>query len=334
MSKTLHTQEDSRMSVNISKTRDLSMERDDAIKSFRQPSTGKSTPSSKAFSAQKQVRCVSARSSMTKLNTEPENRDKSPRKFSEYALKRIESEKKSQMQGIRLGLEGLDSALHRKNLEYQVKILENRLSKLKLEEVSMAKKIKETSDKTDKILCSKRRRQEELQKKEMMNKKREEDLQRKREQINRERQELREGMRRSSLGCLKQKHEVACSTKYVNEQEKARKEDITKKRQEKNKEIISKVNGSANSSMTMKQTWNVNKVNEANQKYKEKISKDKEMSELLALKCRELENIEHQMLEKLSQTYNMHKAKIFELEKAFSIKVRPDEDFYFGDQNK
>jgi len=324
------------MSVNISKNKSLYQEQEANIKSFRVPSPANPTPSSKAFSAIKEARCSSARSSMTKLNTEPSgnNAGKSPRMFSDYALKRMESEKKAQRQGIRLGLEGLDSALHKKNLEYQVKILENRLSKLKLEEVAMAKKIKETSDKTDKILCSKRRRQEELQKKEMMNKKKEEDLQRKRAELNKDRQELRDGMRRSSLGHLKQKHETACMTKMANEQEKMRKEEIKRKRDEKNREIISKVNGGINTSMTMRQNKDTDKAYEASQAYKEKITKDREMAEHLAQKCMELENIEHQMLEKLSQTYNLHKTKIYELEKAFSIKVKADEELYCVNQNR
>jgi hypothetical protein len=318
--------------MNILKNKSVSQERENtnSMKSFKVPSPANPTPSSKATPVNSEMRCISARSSISKLYTEPSGTDqsKSPRLFSDYALKRMQSEKKAQRQGIRLGLEGLDSALQRKSLEYQVKILENRLKKLKLEEVSMAKKIKETSDKTDKILCSKRRRQEELQKKEMKNRKREEDLQRKRLEVMKDRQELREGLRRSSMGSLKQKHETACSTKIVNDQEKMRKEEIQRKRDEKNREVISKVNGGINSSMTMKYNREADKINEANNNYKERISKDREAAEDLAQKCGELENIEHQMLEKLSQTYNLHKAKIVELEKAFTIKVKAGDEFY------
>ena len=325
-SRIVQTQEDSRLSVSASKNKSISQERDMNMRSFQVPSPANPTPISKATS----MRCISARSSISKLQTEPSMNDqsKSPRLFSDYAVKRMESEKKAQRQGIRLGLEGLDTALHRKSLENQVKILENRLNKLKLEEVSMAKKIKETSDKTDKILWSKRRRQEDLQKKEMKNRKREEDLQRKRLEVMKDKQELKEGLRRSSMGNLKHKHETACSTKVANDQEKARKEEIQRKRDERNKEVIAKVNGGINSSMMMKNNKDMDKVNDANYKYKERIMKDKEAADHLAQKCKELENIEHQMLEKLSQTYNMHKAKIVELEKAFTIKVKAGEEFY------
>jgi len=109
--------------------------------------------------------------------------------------------------------------------------------------------------------------------------------------------------------------------KVDNAYHKALKDEFRRRRDERNKDLITKVQGNNNVSICIRQSKDSNKKDEVNYKYAERISKDKERSDLLAAKCKELERQEHQMLEKLSQTYNLHKEKIVELEKAFTMKV-------------
>ncbi len=90
----------------------------------------------------------------------PANR--SPVKWSDKAQTRILQEKNTHKESIRRGMEGLDTVLHRKTLEKQVDMLEVRLNKLRFEEENMAKKIRETTEKTEKIMESKKRHQDDL----------------------------------------------------------------------------------------------------------------------------------------------------------------------------
>jgi len=249
---------------------------------------------------------------------------RSPRKYSEFALKRIENERKIHTQSMKLGAEGLDTYLYRKTLEKQVGTLENRLNKLKFEEELMAKKIKETETKTEKILSSKKRHQEDLQMKEWRAKKKEADIERRRMSARRDREESRDGLRKASLDTFKNKYERAYGVKVDNQRNKALKEHINKQIEERNRELISMVQKGSNTSMSIRIDKENKKVEMANKKYETMITNEKGKVDELNEKCKELELLENQMLERLSQSYSIHKAKVMELEKAFTMKVKAE----------
>ena len=249
---------------------------------------------------------------------------RSPRKYSEFALKRIENERKIHAQSIKLGAEGLDTFLYKKNMEKQVGTLENRLNKLKFEEELMEKKIKETEKKTQKVLACKQRHQEDLQMKEWRAKKKEQDIERRRSSARKDREESREGLRKASLDTFKNKYEIAYGVKVDNQRNKALKEHINKQIEERNKELISMVQKGSNTSMSMRIDKENTKLETANKKYQKVVAHERERAEELNEKCKELELLENQMLERLSQSYSIHKAKVIELEKAFTMKVKID----------
>ena len=311
------TQEDSRLSRSINRNPSISQEREPRGAS----NNALSNSNSRANLSRRDTpaRPVSAKPADI-------SRSKSPPRFSEKAVIRQQKAKIAHNEGLRLGTEGFDALIHRKTLEKQVEILENRLNKLKAEENVMSKKIKDTTSKTENILTSKRRRQDELVMRDLRNKKREEDLNRKKMELLREREENRNNLKKSKLYNFKNKHDVAYTMKVDNAYHKALKDDFKRRREERNKELISKVQGVSNLSMSIRQCKDLSKKDDVNHKYADRVEKDKEKADLLAAKCKELERQEHQMLEKLSQTYNLHKEKIVELEKAFTMRVQPYEE--------
>jgi len=321
-----------RNSVSNERPSNMSFTQEDARASRRNPSTSQDRTrgtSNNALSSSNSRANLSKRGTPARpLSALPSemSRSKSPPRFSQKALLRQEQAKKAKDEGLKLGNEGLDAVIHRKTLENQVAILENRLNKLKAEENIMSKKIKETTQKTDKILVSKRRRQDEIDMKEARTKKREEDLERRRLDLLKEREENRNSLKKSKLYNFKNKHDVAYSMKADNAYHKALKDEFKRRRDERNKEMISKVQNGLNISSTMRQSKDFIKREDVGHKYVERIEKDKEQADLLAAKCKELERQEHQMLEKLSQTYNLHKEKIVELEKAFTMRVKPSDE--------
>jgi len=242
-------------------------------------------------------------------------------KWSERAQSRILQEKNTHKESIRRGTEGLDSLLSRKALEKQVEQLEVRLNKLRFEEENMAKKIRDTTEKTEKIMEAKKRHQDDLILKEWRARRKEQELHRLRNDVRRDREESQNGLKNSMMDNFKNKHTIAYSVKMVNDHQKKLKERIKAKRDARNEEIHEEFYEGGNMVMADRQNKENERQKDVTEKYEERINFDKLKADELNNKCKELELIENEMLQRLNQTYSMHQTKILELEKAFSLKV-------------
>jgi len=246
---------------------------------------------------------------------------RSPLKWSDKAQNRILQEKNTHKESIRRGMEGLDTVLHRKTLEKQVDMLEVRLNKLRFEEENMAKKIRETTEKTEKIMEAKKRHQDDLILKEWRARRKEQEMERLRSDVRKDRAESQNGLKNSMMENFKNKHMIAYNVKMVNDHQKRLKDKIKGKKDQRNEEIHQDIYDGGNMLMANRQNKENERQKNVTLKYEERINLDKQKAEELTNKCKELELMEHEMLQRLNQTYSVHQSKILELEKAFTLNV-------------
>ena len=123
------------------------------------------------------------------------------------------------------------------------------------------------------------------------------------------------------LGNLKQKHDISYTVKTENTYFKAVKKQIDDKTMKENKNRINRIKTDHNEFLSNKNNKDFSMMSLNNSRYVEKLETEKKMSHDLSQKYKHLEKIEQQLLEKLSNTYSLHQAKINQLEKAFNLKV-------------
>jgi len=241
--------------------------------------------------------------------------------LTETAIRRYEESKRMRDAKKRMGGEIFETVNQRKEIEHQVTALETRIKRLQMEERQMIKKINETASKTEKILEAKKRHQEELHNKYLQNKAREEYLEKRRQEINQQRNEVKSHLRDAIIGTYKTKHDIAYTVKQENNYIKMLKEQKEQETLEKNKERIKQLNAQHQDFLVKHNR----KISGNDAKYYERLEEEKRKIYDLNDKYQELEKQEQALLQKLSATYNLHKAKIDQLEKVFSLKVSATE---------
>jgi len=185
----------------------------------------------------------------------------------------------------------------------------------------MNKKINDTAVKTEKILDTKKRHHEDLFNKYMNRKNRDDWTSKRRSEINNERDNMKKDLLNSLVGNLKHKHDISYNVKQENQYQKAVKKNIDDRRMKENKNKINRIKTEHNDFTNGKNNKDFSVMSLNNSRYVEKLEGEKKRSVELSHKYKDLERIEQQLLEKLSNTYSLHQSKIHQLEKAFNLKV-------------
>jgi len=248
-------------------------------------------------------------------------------------LQRFDDIRQTRDDKRKMGIDVFDSMNQRKEMERQVNLLESRIRRLQIEENDMVKKINDTSDKTEKILDVKKRHQEHLFNKFMSTKNHDDGLVKKRQEINKEREDHKSNLREAMLGNYKNKHDIAYTVKAENNYGKVQKEEKHKETMEKNKTTIKKIVETHTEFLNTKLTKESENRENNNSQYMSRLENEKQKTNDLGDKYKELERLEQQLLEKLSNTYSVHQAKIQKLEKVFNYKVKATEPVNIGDDD-
>jgi chromosome segregation ATPase len=248
---------------------------------------------------------------------------------SEIVLKRFEDVRQTRDEKKQLGTEVFENVNYRKEVEKQVSMLETRVKRLQQEEKEIIKKINDTSDKTEKIIGMKKQHQEHLVDKANRKKNIEDTTEKRRQEIIQYREDQKNQIQSSVLDSLNKRQLTATSVKNENgnlKDEKNTKQDETLN---KNKDIIKKINETHAEFLARKQALEEQKKEKAKSGYNSKLETERKKTEDLQSKFKELEEMEQQLLKKLSNTYNVHQEKINKLEKAFNLKVSADQPVEF-----
>ena len=241
--------------------------------------------------------------------------------MSELALKRMEESKEIFIESKNTGKESLIAELGRKELENHVRILENRLMKLRIEEKNMHKKILDTSDKTEKTLQSKLRHQEELTEKEMKRTDLERQLEQKRQELNNKRESDTNTRKMKTQMMLQGKLSIATDVKDIKQDARSRKDSNKTHYLSQSTQLIQKIRGDDNSRKSERLDKENQKKTMAKTQFNGRLNTNKETKQNLESKLKELEEKEQFMIEKLKQTYDLHKNKYQEFQKVFNTKV-------------
>jgi hypothetical protein len=118
---------------------------------------------------------------------------------------------------------------------------------------------------------------------------------------------------------------IAELVKKENQEQKTIKISLRENTFTKNKEIIEKIAKERQQKDEKLKNIEEDKKTKARTTYSGKMQKEADKIDELSEKCKELEKVEAKLLEKLSHTQSIHRAKINELEKAFNLKVTLDE---------
>lgn len=220
-----------------------------------------------------------------------------------------------------IGREALVNAAHKKELALQVQALENRIRKLKQEEEQMIKKIQETTRKTEKVANIKKRRMEDLFDKARKKEKETYELIRRKRELAKERENQKYGLKKSVEGSFREKKEIASNVKQDNAYLKKEKERKLREQNERNKELINCVKSLEKSVVESKAEHERLLRSDSSKSFFDKIRNDKEEQEALGKKLKDLSAVEEQLVNRLNQTYSIHKMKFEELEKMFNLRV-------------
>ena len=241
--------------------------------------------------------------------------------MSEVALKRMEESKEIFIESKNTGKEALIAELGRKELENHVRILENRLMKLRIEEKNMQKKILDTSDKTEKTLQSKLRHQEDLTEKQMRRSDLERQLDQKRQELNNKRESDTNSRKMKTQMMLQGKQSIATDVKDIKQDARSRKDSNKTDYLSQSAQLIQKIRGDDNSRKSERLDKENEKKMMAKTQFHGRLNTNNETKQTLENKLKELEEQEQFMIEKLKQTYDLHKNKYQEYQKVFNTKV-------------
>ena len=217
--------------------------------------------------------------------------------------------------------EMIETLKDKKDLEQKVSTLENRIKRLKFEDDVMLKKINATSEKTNKIMSYKKRRQVHLLEKELRANNKNKFVEKQREEFNQERSSRQESIRGSQDEMLRFKYDVGQYMRHQNEEGSTRKRQNEIARNEKNLLTIARVRSAERELQDVRQEKEDANRNELIRNYVEKMKVEKNRTGGLGSRLENLARLEDELFSKLSQTQALHKAKYNELEKTFNLKV-------------
>ena len=239
----------------------------------------------------------------------------------ERISKRMEESKQIFENSKNAGKDALIAELERKELENHVKILENRLMKLHIEEKNMHKKILDTSDKTEKTLQSKLRHQEELTEKEMRRAELEHLLDQKRQELNDKRENDGNTRKIKTQEMLQERQNIATNVKDIKQDARNQKVSNKTYHLHQSSQLIQKIRGEDNTRKTERFDRENEKKMINKTQFHGRLQTNKETKQNLESKLKELEEQEQLMVEKLKQTYNLHKNKYEAYQRVFNAKV-------------
>jgi len=233
--------------------------------------------------------------------------------------------KEMKLESKMLGGDQLENHIQRKEMETHVLVLENRIKKLQMEDMQITKKIYLTSEKTEIILENKKRHHEKLTIKEERARKLEQEVLTRQQHLQVYKEQVKEKLNTAQLEKFRSKHDLASTMKEESGLHRTLKQELREAQEKKIREMVEKRHQERQQKETINQVKVIDKREQAKQSYKSKAEQNQIKKQELADKCKQLENIEQRLLEKLSNTYSVHKAKVQQMEKAFNIKVNTKE---------
>jgi len=231
----------------------------------------------------------------------------------ELRLSTLEENKKAQLQSQAKGKMILNSITQRREIEKQVDALENRIKRLRTEELLAQKKVEQANEKARKFLATKMRYQEELEAKNLLNKQKEEMIKKRRQELAKEREEAKEKAKKAIIERWRAKFENAYAAKKVSEDNEALAKAKKLAEDEKKKSSAKKVNGWEKLSKNFKDKKHENSIKKINDKYIDKAKEEKEKAQELAQKYKNLEELEKELIAKISVTKRLYMDKVVEL---------------------
>ena len=234
-------------------------------------------------------------------------------------IQRLQNQELTAQKAKKIGNSAHVIIKRKKSLNKQVKNLENRIRKLQLEEFLMAKRIKETANKTNTILQNKQRYKEKLIETSMRKSIESSMLEERRNKMGQDRETQKIQLNNLKDKTFQNKMNIAHGVKLDNQFNKLIKSEIEKKLSTHQQNKINKVKDLEINLKLMK----IDKENtireRSNNQYIDKLAKEMQESMLMEKKLAELEKFERGLFENLSNTYIKHKSTFEELEKAYNF---------------
>ena len=246
-------------------------------------------------------------------------------RMSDEVAKKIEERDQAVELNMKISQAALSFHTRRKEIEDQVVALEERIKMLQKEERNVTRKIIKTHEKTEQTLENKRRKQLDLEAKLALKALREAELKQRQEKVSTERRNSKAGVSQAVLRNQRAKVNTVLDVKLDNYKNKLIKEDINKKEGMKAQALRQSVVNTHEKVKTNTLGKEIGEMTRWTKKNISRIDTDSQKYEELSKKYEELAAKEQAMLDNLGKTYDLHKNKIQELEKVFTMKVQPRE---------